>query len=162
MLDSFLHGLRATQLHAVLHDTLVLIGGFDDFAAFHKVVRAGLLYVHILARLASPDGRQRVPVVGRGNADGVNGLVVEYLTEILLRLYLLARLFLVLSGAFFQNDLIGVAERSQLHVAQPRKALNVVLTPAIYAQHSYAHAVISTKGTGGYNGGQREGYGHPC
>ena len=69
-----------------LDDPLVLAGRLDHLAAFEDVVGRGLLDVHVLARLAGPDRRQRVPVVGRGDDDRVDVLVVEQLAQVGVRL----------------------------------------------------------------------------
>src|SRR5262245_21033201 len=53
----------ATPLCPHLHHALVLAGRLDHLAAFDEVVRDRFLDVHVLAGLAGPDGRQRVPVV---------------------------------------------------------------------------------------------------
>ena len=57
---------------------LILAGRLDHLPAFEDVVRCRLLDVHVLAGLAGPDRRQRVPVVGRGERNGVDRLVVEH------------------------------------------------------------------------------------
>src|SRR5207245_9956542 len=79
----------ATALGAVLDDTVVALGGFDGDTAFVDVVTARLLDVDVLARLAGPDGHQRVPVVRSGDRDGVEVLVLQGLADILdnLRLF---------------------------------------------------------------------------
>jgi len=65
----------AAALRAVLDDHTVLLLGFDDSPAFEVVVAQGLLDVDMLASLAAPDRHQRVPVIGRRDADGVEVLV---------------------------------------------------------------------------------------
>ena len=71
-------------LGAVLDDPVVLAGGLDGDPALVDVVAARLLDVDVLAGLAGPDGHQRVPVVGRGDRDGVEVLVVEHAADVLL------------------------------------------------------------------------------
>ena len=67
----------------VWHDPVVLAGGLDHPPAFADVVADRLLDVDVLARLAGPDRGQGVPVVRRGDRDGVDVLVVEDLAEVL-------------------------------------------------------------------------------
>lgn len=69
-------------LRAVLDDAVVFAGGFNALAAFKDVVAAGLLDVDVFAGLASPDGDEGVPVVGRGNGDGVDGVVFQELADV--------------------------------------------------------------------------------
>ena len=73
----------AAVLRAHLDDPLVLPGGLDQLAALPAVVAQRLLDVHVLARLAAPDGGRHVPVVGRGDDHGVDRLVVQGLAEVL-------------------------------------------------------------------------------
>ena len=54
----------------------------DHLAAFGDRQRQRLLAVHVLARLAGVDRHQRVPVVGRGDDDGVDVLAVEQLAVV--------------------------------------------------------------------------------
>ena len=83
-LHALLERFGTAQLHAVLHDPLVLAGGLHQLPALEDVVRAGLLDVDILARLARPDGRKRVPVVRRGNADRIDFVIVERAAQVLM------------------------------------------------------------------------------
>src|SRR5262249_48657509 len=58
---------RGTALRTVLDDPVVSSRGFDGHTTFMHVVAARFFDVHILSRLAGPDGNQRVPVIRRGN-----------------------------------------------------------------------------------------------
>ena len=70
--------IRATPiLEAHLHDARILPRGLDHLASFPDGHRRVLLDVNVLARLAGPDGGQRVPVFRRGDDHGVHLLVVE-------------------------------------------------------------------------------------
>ena len=75
--DRFLNVRRAPPLGSDLDDALVLARRLDHPPAFDDVVAGRLLDVDILAGLAGQHGQQRVPVVGRGDRDGVDRLVVE-------------------------------------------------------------------------------------
>ena len=78
-----LDSLVAAALRAGLDDAVVLPGGLDHPPAFAHVVADRLLDVDVLAGLACPDRRQRVPVVGGGDRDGVDRLVVEHAPDVL-------------------------------------------------------------------------------
>jgi hypothetical protein len=60
----------------------MLAPGFDHFPAFPDIVGRGFFDVDVLARLAGPDGRERVPVIGGDDGDGVNLLVVKNHAEV--------------------------------------------------------------------------------
>ena len=70
-------------LRAVLDDPVVPPRGLDGDPAFVDVVAARFFDVDVLARLAGPDRDQGVPVVGRGDRDGVDRLVVEHAADVL-------------------------------------------------------------------------------
>jgi hypothetical protein len=76
-LDGFLNRLAATDLRPMLHNPAILASGFDHLTAFEDIVRGGLFYVHILAGLASPDGPQRMPMIGCRKGDHIDGLVIK-------------------------------------------------------------------------------------
>ena len=72
----------ATILGAHLHHAFVFAGGLHELAAFPNVVAKRFLDVDILARLASKNGRWRMPVVGCGHDHGVDVLVGENLLHV--------------------------------------------------------------------------------
>ena len=82
----------AAALHADLHDAVVFASRFDRFAAFPDAVRKRLLDVYIFAGHAAEHGERAVPVVRRGDHDGVDRLVVEHVAIIGHSLRLVARL----------------------------------------------------------------------
>src|SRR5262249_16063690 len=82
-----------------------------------------LLDVHVLAGLATPDGGEGVPVVGRRDGDGGHGLVVEDLANVLLDLRRLL-LFLVDALERVGNDVrIDFAQVGEFGVFHGGKAL---------------------------------------
>src|SRR5262249_37654968 len=80
------HGLAHAGAAAALCTRLANTAGgassFDNTPALAHVVADGLFDINVLAGLEGPDGRQGVPVVGRGDADGVDGLVLEDLAKV--------------------------------------------------------------------------------
>src|SRR5262245_7497622 len=61
-LPQLLHGIAQrdgrTAVCAVLDDAVVFAGGVDELLAFPITMRAGLFYINVFARLASPDAHQ--------------------------------------------------------------------------------------------------------
>ena len=57
----------APAVQANLHHAVVLADRLYHLAAFPQGVGTGLLDVHVLAGLAPPDRRQRMPVIRCGN-----------------------------------------------------------------------------------------------
>ena len=82
-LERLPHAGHAAALHAHLAHASELPRPLRHHAALLHVVAAGLLHVDILARLHCPDGHQGVPVVGRGDRDGVDILAVEQAADVL-------------------------------------------------------------------------------
>ena len=70
------HGFDHTRIRARLHsrlaDALVVPSGLHQATAFPDVVTDRLLDVDIFTRLHRPDGGQRVPMMGRRDADNVH------------------------------------------------------------------------------------------
>ena len=103
-------------LRAVLHDAVVFPRGLDELAALEDVVAARLLDVHVLARLAGPNRQQRVPMVRRGDRDGVEILVVEHLAEVLHALGRVAAALLDRRAAGSEQPAVGIDQIGDLDV----------------------------------------------
>jgi hypothetical protein len=65
-----------------LDDAFVLRGRLDHLAALEDRVRRGLLDVDVLARLAGPNGRQRMPMVWGRDNDRIDVLIVQQLAQV--------------------------------------------------------------------------------
>jgi hypothetical protein len=106
-LDRRLDSRVAAALQADGDDAVVFARGLDHLAPFPDGVRRGLLDVNILACLAGPDRGERVPVIGRGDGDGVHRLIVEHTAQVGLGLDLLfaAEVF----QSFGEQPLVHVA-----------------------------------------------------
>ena len=78
----FLEVRAAAPLRAHLHHALVAPRGGGHPAALLDEQRHGLFDVDVLARGAGHDGLQGVPVIRRGDDDGVDAHVVQHLPEV--------------------------------------------------------------------------------
>src|SRR5262249_46351657 len=114
----------AALLRAVLHDALVLPGRLDAAAAFDHVVAQRLLDVDVLAGLAGPDGHQRMPVVRRGDGEGVQLLVVEGLPDVPHALRCPAPLLLDGPGTRLEQAGIGIDQVGDLHALKAKVLLD--------------------------------------
>ena len=111
-------------------------------ATFEDVVRARLLDVDVLACLAGPDGRQRVPVVRRRDRHDVDVLALEHLAVIrvhgrLLEASRFQPLHLRADVAF-----IHVAQAGNLHIVHPGPRAHVVSAPPSKTRDADADGVI--------------------
>src|SRR5262245_62551539 len=89
-LDALFILLARTLLRAALHDAFVMLRGLDHPAAFADEERHRLFDVNVLARGASQNRQQRMPVVGSRNDNGVNVFAVIHPAKILEDLSLFA------------------------------------------------------------------------
>src|SRR5205807_72784 len=116
---------------------------------FVNVMTARLFDVDVFARLAGPDGHQRVPVVGRGNRDGVKILVLQCLADVLDHLGLLA----APAGDLLQPRAIGarvgVDEVSNLYALHARPLPDMGAAPAVQAGDGDVDRVVGTQDTAG-------------
>ena len=69
-------------LIAHLDDVPVLLRRGDEQFSLVRIVTAGLLDVHVLARLQRHDRHRRMPVVGRRNRDRINIALLEQATNV--------------------------------------------------------------------------------
>ena len=75
---------RGAALGAHLHLLAIFLLGCDEDRAFGRIVAAGLFDIDVLAGLQAGDGHGCVPVVGRGDGDGVDILGGEKCAEVLI------------------------------------------------------------------------------
>ena len=84
-LDGFDHigpALAGSLLRPVLDHHAVLLGSRQRHASFVDVVAGRFFHVTVLTRLSRPDHRQRVPVVGTGDRNSVQVLVVQRFADL--------------------------------------------------------------------------------
>ena len=74
------------------------------------VWQSGFSHVDVLARLAGENRHPGVPVVGRGDHDGVDFLVVEHAPEVVFELWLAALQFGDIAAGLLQDLRVQVAE----------------------------------------------------
>ena len=106
--------------------------------AFPDVVRDGLLDVDVLAGLAGPDGVEGVPVVGRGDGDGVDVLVLQQLADVDIRGHLDVLGSKILDRAV-QHGLVDVAQGDDPHSGECLEHLDVVTPFPGVAQADHCH-----------------------
>ncbi len=141
------HGRTAAVHGPDLDDAVVVRGGLDHPPPFPHRVRRRLLDVDVLARLQRPDGRQRVPVVRRGDDDGVDVLVVHHAAQILHEPgpeggHVLETLVVdPLRGQIG----VDVAQRFDFDVGQPREAALERIALAADADARRDHAVVGAE-----------------
>src|SRR5262249_27382529 len=136
--------------------------GFDRDAAFVDIVAARFLDVDILARLAGPNGHQGVPVVGRGDGDGVEGFILQCLADVLDHLRVLAARASDLLESPTIGACVGVDEVGDLHAfhARARPLFDVFATPAVQTGDADVDGVVGTEdAAGGFRSRDRNGGG---
>ncbi|SPE29499.1 hypothetical protein SBA2_450115 [Acidobacteriia bacterium SbA2] len=127
---------------AVLHNPVVLLDGAQQLAALPPVVGKRLFNVNVFARLAAPDGLQRMPVVGCGDRNRVDGFVVQQLAQVDESRRPLNAHLLDFRQALVEHVLIHVAERGEFHVLHVAILFDVRPTLPVQAHYSNTHAVI--------------------
>ena len=132
----------------MLHDAVILAGCLDESAAFDDVVAARLLDEDVLARLAGPNGQQRVPMVRRHDGDGVERLVVEHAAEVLDALRRVAGQFLHGRAAGGEQAAVGIDQPGDLDVPHLAVGRDVLLPPAVDAGHGDAHPIVGSQARG--------------
>lgn len=125
-----------------LHDAVELAGMLHHVPAFADIVTDRLFDIDIFTSLHGPDGSQGMPVIGGGDGDGINGLVIEDTTQIL---HVGGLVFLVGGGlldAFFCYLLIGIAEHDHFGFRHVGIALDVAHALAVKPDDRHANAFV--------------------
>ena len=152
----------ASTLGSMLDTGAQLLGGLGQDSALVDVVRAGFLDINLLAGLERMQRQGGVPVVGRGDADGVDGIVFEKFSEILepfhlVRIGQFVRSFLQV----FRVDIADGDHFAKIGEAAERFAVASPLTP--HADDRVAH--FSPFGETGFGSAEKEsagGYAGAC
>ena len=147
---------RAALLRAHLDDAVVRRAAFDHHAAFADRQRERLLDVDVLAGLAGHDRRQRMPVIGRADDDGIDVVAVEHAAEV--PRGELRRLVELLCDAVLRLRhllVVDVAERDALR-AESKHVAKVAGALAAAADQADSHAAVRAGHLvlrrGGYHG----------
>src|SRR5262249_12042335 len=127
-------------------DAVVFAGGGDELPAFPITLRAGLFDINVLARLASPYAHQRVPVVRRGDRDGVNRLVFEQLANVHVLFRPLPSVLFNLAAALLEHGVVHVTDGGDLDVCHLGICADVRLALPVNADHGDSDHSVRTAG----------------
>ena len=145
MMNGFEHAGIGARLAAVLANAIVLFYGADELAAFKGVVRAGFFDVDIFAGLAGPDGHERVPVIGRGDGDGVDIFVFEQLANVDVGFRLGQAHLFDFADALAGDVFVDVADGDDFCSRDMRKAVDVIVAAAAHSADGYADTFVGAE-----------------
>ena len=148
--------LATAPLRTHLHDALVALGRLEHGAAFVNGLGQRLLDIDVLAGLAGEDGRQGVPVVGRGDEHHVHVLAVEDAAEVLHRVGLLAALLLANLDALGDPRVVHVADDDAIDFGVEEEAFEVALAHAAAADEPEPDLLVGP-GLGGIRAAGQHG-----
>ncbi len=135
-------------LRAVLDDAVVFAGGFNALTAFEDVVAAGFLDVDVFAGLASPDGDEGVPVVGRGNGDGVDAFVFQELADVGVGGDFGGVVFFQLVDSAADDVVVNVAESGDADAGNAAEAFDVGASASVDADNGDSDVFIGAEDFG--------------
>ena len=149
-LDGFLDSRTAADLGAVLNDAMIFSCRFHHLASFPDIVRTRFFYVHVFARLASPDGTQRMPMIGSSERNGINGLIFQELSDVCKTDWFLSIGLFELIQSLVQHVLVNVAQGSDFHIhrVQLGKTLDVLHAPSVQPNVRHPNSGIGSIGYG--------------
>ena len=143
------HALRtwiAALFGTILHQHLVFLGGFNQFAPLVHIVAARLFDRNMFAGLDRPDRGQCMPVVGRHDRNRVNLLVLEQLAQVRIGLGR-PQVFIGKVALDDRREEIGIdiAQRRDLDIRQSLIRLDMALPHAVNTDHRHAHTIIRSR-----------------
>ena len=121
----------------------------DQQLAFARVVAGGLFDVDVLAGLEPEHGHGRVPVVGRGDGDGVDLSGLESVAKIAFGSGRVAERLPSFRGEFGQDrgiDVADIRDASRLAVGPQRREMRVAA--AVEADHGKVQAIVGAQNPG--------------
>ncbi len=135
-------------LGAVLDDAVVFAGGFNALTAFKDVVAAGFFDVNVFAGLASPDGDEGVPVVGRGDGDGVDVVVFQEITDVGVGGDFVGVVFFQLGDSAADDVVVNVAEGGDADAGNAAEAIDVRASASVDANDGDSNVFIGAEDFG--------------
>ena len=135
-------------LRAVLDDAVVFAGGFNALAAFEDVVAAGFLDVDVFAGLASPDGDEGVPVVGRGDGDGVDVFVFQKIANVGVGGDFGRIVFFQLVDSAADDVVVNVAKSGDADAGNAAEAVDVRASASVDANNSDSDVFVGAENFG--------------
>ena len=132
----------AAALRADLDNPVELPCGADHLPRFPDAVAGRLLDIDVLAGLAGPDGSQGMPVVGRGDHEGVDGFVIEHVTDVLDGFRRSPAELRGLGGALGQAAGINIGEIRNRDVGPLAEALQQVVAAATHTHEAEHDPII--------------------
>ena len=137
--------LPAPALRAQLDYSVVFARRLDHLPAFPDAVRDRFLDIDVLAGLACQDGAERVPMVGRGDNDGVHIIVVEHPAEILHKLRTLAADAFYRRAPILQQAAVTVGQVRQLDILAFGKPFGKSVAPSVDSHHPHDNPLVCTE-----------------
>ena len=140
-IDGRLKVAAAALLQARLDHAAVPPGGGHHLLAFPDVVRDRFFDVNVFSRLARQNGHRRVPMVGRGDHDGIDGSIVEDSAEVGLPAGRLALHVRSRTGRRRTQAFVDVAQCHDIDVGHRRQVRGQRLTLVPHADGRHADAL---------------------
>src|SRR5262249_16750828 len=139
----------AAALRAVLDNDVMLPRQLHGDAAFPNVVAARLFNIDVFACLSGPDRHQGVPVIGRGDGDGIDVAVLQGAAYVLHFARLVAAAPLdfgrtTLKGAHVRIDKIG-----DLHALHAGELADVLAAAAVEPGNADAQHLVGAEHAAG-------------
>ena len=119
----------------MLHDPLVFISRFNHLATFKNIVRTGLFNIDVFARLAGPDCRQSMPMVGGRNRHHINVVTIQHTPKISFGFKFVFVVFFERLGSDAGNLFIRITENHNLRIGIVFQGMHVRLPTTIHAKH---------------------------
>src|SRR4029077_10130911 len=95
--------------------------------------------------LARPNGHERVPMIGRGNGDSIDILVLQQLAHIDARFCLWKTQLLHVPEPLARHAFIHIAQCDDLRSWHARKTVNVIVAAASHSANCHPDAIIRTE-----------------
>ena len=146
LLDNLDGVRRGALLDSHLRQLSVLPLGSNQHLPFSGIVAAWLLHINVFARFESRNRHGSMPVVRRGDGDGVHILLLKDATKVLVHGRSIAQLALHAIGKFLQNHAVHIANmRDAGGILVRLERGKVGIGAAIQANHRKVKAVVGAK-----------------
>src|SRR5215472_1546740 len=122
--------------------SVVLLHRLHQLMPFKPVMRAWLLHVNIFAGLAGPDRHQRMPVIGRGDGNGVNILILKKPSDVAVGFRPGQPHLFRVTDTLVQYAFVDIAHGSDFGPRSIGEALEMIVAPPSESTNCQPHSIV--------------------
>ena len=132
-------------LKTYLYKDIILLCRLNHFLAFPDGVTRWFFHINMLSRLTAPNGGKRMPVIGHGDGDRVDILIIQNLAYVPFCLGFISMFFFQFFDTAREKIFITITDRMNSDIGNFGKSVNMRSSLAVNTHNCQVDAVIGAK-----------------